>query len=154
MTTPDPTTIYDRLRALEIQLPDLAPPSGNYVHAVRSGNLLFLAGKAVGACTGKVGGEVTAADAKEYARTTTTYLIAAMHAELGDLEKVARIVKVNGFVNAAPDFCHHPEVMNGCSDLLVAVFGDRGRHARTSVGAGSTPDQVPVEIELIAEIHP
>jgi enamine deaminase RidA (YjgF/YER057c/UK114 family) len=140
-----------RLRELGIELPPLAAPAGNYVHAVRTGRLLFLAGKGIGSHTGKVGRDVSVQQAYEYARQTTIMLLSAIAHELGSLDKVTRIVKVFGVVNAVPEFSEHPKVLNGCSDLLVDVFGERGRHARTAIGAGSTPDQIPLEIEMIVE---
>ncbi len=143
-----PTT---RLRELGIELPALPAPAGNYVHAVRTGRLLFLAGKGVGPYSGKVGHDVTVDQAYEYARCTGIILLAVIARELGSLDIVTRIVKVTGFVNAVPEFSDHPKVINGCSDLLVEVFGERGRHARTAIGAGSTPSQIPLEIEMIVE---
>ncbi len=143
--------VYDRLRELDIVLPPVPPPAGNYVHAVRTGNLLFLAGKGTGAHRGKVGRDVSLEDAYAYARTTGITLLAVIHQELGSLDRVTRIVKVLGFVNAVPEFAEHPKVINGCSDLLIEVFGECGRHARSAVGAGSTPNQIPVEIEMIVE---
>lgn len=149
-----PTT---RLRELGITLPNLPWPAGNYVHAVRSGRLLFLAGKGVGSASGKVGRDVAVDQAYDYARATGLMLLSVIAHELGSLDKVMRIVKVTGFVNAVPDFSEHPRVINGCSDLFIEVFGERGRHARTAIGAGSTPDCIPLEIEVIiecAEDHP
>ena len=143
-----PTT---RLRELGIQLPPLPAPAGNYIHAVRTGRLLFLAGKGAGLYSGKVGCEVSLQQAYEDARQTTLILLSVIAHELGSLDKVTRIVKVFGLVNAIPEFSEHPKVLNGCSDLLVEVFGERGRHARTAIGAGSTPDQIPLEIEMIVE---
>jgi enamine deaminase RidA (YjgF/YER057c/UK114 family) len=132
-------------------LPAIPSPAGNYVHAVRSGRLLFLAGKGVGSYSGKVGRDVTIEQAYEYARTTGIMLLSVIAHELGSLDRVTQIVKVTGFVNAIPEFSEHPRVINGCSDLLVEVFGERGRHARTAIGAGSTPSQIPLEIELVIE---
>jgi enamine deaminase RidA (YjgF/YER057c/UK114 family) len=140
-----------KLREMRIELPALPAPAGNYVHAVRTGRLLFLAGKGVGPYSGKVGRDVTVDQAYEYARCTGVMLLAAIKQELGSLDRVTRIVKVSGFVNAVPEFSEHPQVINGCSDLLIEVFGERGRHARTSIGAGSTPNQIPLEIEMIVE---
>jgi enamine deaminase RidA (YjgF/YER057c/UK114 family) len=145
------SSVYERLKALGIELPPIPKPAGNYVHAVRSGNLLFLAGKGVGKYTGKVGRDVSLEQAYEYARSTGLTMLSVIHHELGSLDRVTRIVKVLGLVNAVPDFSDHPKVINGCSDLFVEVFGERGRHARTAVGAGSTPDQIPLEIEAIVE---
>jgi enamine deaminase RidA (YjgF/YER057c/UK114 family) len=140
-----------KLRELEIDLPTLPVPGGKYVHAVRTGRLLFLAGKGTGPYTGKVGREVSLEQAYEYSRQTAITLLSVIVRELGSLDEVTRIVKVFGLVNAVPEFTDHPKVVNGCSDLLIEVFGERGRHARTAVGAGSTPHQIPVEIEMIVE---
>jgi enamine deaminase RidA (YjgF/YER057c/UK114 family) len=141
----------ERLHALGIQLPAIHPPVGNYVHAVRTGNLLFLEGTGSGQYRGKVGREVTVDQANEYARSTGLMLLAVMAKELGSLDRITRIVKVTGFVNAVPDFTSHTRVVDGCSDLFVEVFGERGRHARMAMGAGSAPDQVPLEIEVVVE---
>ena len=130
----------------------------NYVNAVRTGNLLYLAGKGPGLPgqpmpSGKVGRDFTIEQGYEYARQTGLSLIAVMKAELGDLDRVKRIVKVLGMVNAMPEFGHQPEVINGCSDLFVEVFGERGKHARSAVGMGSLPRGIPVEIEVIVEVE-
>src|SRR5262245_1335768 len=140
-----------RLRELGIELPALPSPAGNYVHAVRSGQQLFLAGKGVGPFAGKLGRELTVTQGYEYARRTAILLLSVIAHELGSLDKVTRVVKVFGMVNALPEFSEHPQVMNGCSDLLVEVFGERGRHARTSIGVASTPDQIPLEIDMVVE---
>ena len=147
-----------RLKELGIELAKATSPMANYVNAVRTGNLLYLAGKGPGLPgkplpTGKVGRDFTVEDGYVHARETGLNLIAVMKAELGDLDKVKRIVKVLGMVNAVPEFGHQPEVINGCSDLFVEVFGDRGRHARSAVGMGSLPRGIPVEIEVIVEIE-
>lgn len=138
---------------IEETLPPLSPPSGSYVHAVRTGNLLFLAGKGLIAARGKVGSEVSKEEAYRHARDVGLLLLAAMKDELGNLGRVKRIVKVVGFVNAVPDFEDHPFVINGCSDLFVEVFGDAGKHARTAVGVASLPFGISVEIEAIAEFE-
>ena len=150
--------VYDpeaRLAELNLTLPRPAAPIANFVLAVRTGNLLFLAGH--GECgdkflTGKVGGKVTIEQAYASARRTGLCLLATVKAEVGDLRKVKRIVKVLGMVNATADFKDHPKVINGCSDLFVAIFGDRGRHARAAVGMGSLPGDASVEIEMVVEI--
>jgi enamine deaminase RidA (YjgF/YER057c/UK114 family) len=147
------TSPSERLLQLGIELPRLSDPAGNYVHAVRAGSLLFLAGKGIGDVTGKVGLDLTVADAYACARSTGLLLLAAAAAELGSLDRIARVVKVNGYVNATPDFVDHPRVIDGCSDLFVEVFGDAGRHARTSLGVGSTPSQIPIEIEVVLEFR-
>jgi enamine deaminase RidA (YjgF/YER057c/UK114 family) len=143
-----------RLAELHLTLPPLEPLIGNYVRAVRTGNLLFLTGH--GDClenlSGKVGGRVSTEKAYASARRAGLCLLATVKAELGDLSKVKRIVKVFGMVNATPEFKEHPKVINGCSDLLVAVFGDRGRHARSAVGMSSLPGDISVEIEMVVEI--
>ena len=140
-----------RLVELGIELPPLLAPAGNYVHAVRAGNLLFLAGKGVRDVIGKVGRDVTVEQAYQSARSTGLQLLAVMAQELGSLDSVRRIVKVTGFVNAVPEFADHPAVLNGCSDLFVDVFGERGQHARSAIGVGSLPGQIPVEIEVVVE---
>lgn len=147
-----------KLAALGLSLPETPAAIANYVPAVRSGNLVFLAGQiARGAdgkyVTGKVGHDCTEAQAAEAARTCAIQLLAALKAEVGDLAKVKRIVRVGGFVNCTPDFTAQPKVVNGASDLFVAVFGERGRHARASVGVASLPAGAPVEIELVAEVE-
>jgi enamine deaminase RidA (YjgF/YER057c/UK114 family) len=140
-----------RLEELGITLPQVPAPAGNYVHAVRTGNLLHLAGKGPRS-TGKVGADVSVDQAYEDARATGLILLAVMKQALGTLDRVARVVKVFGMVNAAPDFGDQPKVINGCSDLFVEVFGDAGRHARSAVGMGSLPNQITVEIECIVEV--
>lgn len=144
-----------RLAEMKLTLPKPDAPIANYVKAVRTGNLLFLAGH--GECgtdrqTGKVGGEVTVEQAHASARRVGLCLLATMKAELGDLKKVKRIVKVSGMLNTTPEFKDHPKVINGFSDLMVAVFGDRGRHARAAVGMASLPLDITVEIDMVVEI--
>ena len=152
-------TPEQRLRELDIDLGNVSAPVANYVNAVRTGKLLFLAGKGPRPDKdgqrpkGKVGRDYTAEQAYEYARTVGLDLIAVMRAELGSLDKVKRIVKVLGMVNAVPDFEDQPKVINGCSDLFVQVFGERGKHARSAVGIGSLPMGIPVEIECIVEVE-
>lgn len=150
-------TPEDRLASLGLSLPEVPKAIANYVPAVRSGNLLFVAGHiprdSRGAViAGKVAGPAEEAVAVEAARRTALGLIATLKAELGDLKRVRRIVRVGGFVNATDTYTRHPVVLNGCSDLLVAVFGDAGRHARAAVGVASLPLGAIVEIELVAEI--
>jgi enamine deaminase RidA (YjgF/YER057c/UK114 family) len=144
-----------RLSELGIELPPVPPPAGNYVHAVRTGNLLYLAGKGPmdGNARGKVGADVSVEDAYQHARQVGLTLLAVMQQELGSLDNVRQIVKVLGMVNAVPDFGQQPAVINGCSDLFVEVFGDAGRHARSAVGLGSLPNQITVEIEVIVEVE-
>lgn len=147
-----------RLKELGITLPTPSAPVANYVNAVRVGNLLFLAGKGPskpegGYVTGKVGVDLTIEQGYEAARLTGIAQLAVLKAELGDLKKVKRIVKVLGMVNCAPDFANQPEVINGYSDLMVQVFGDRGKHARSAVGMIALPRHIAVEVEMIVEVE-
>ena len=149
--------IDDRLQELSIELPPLPPAAGNYISYVQAGNLLFLAGS--GPHTpgqelpkGRVGAEVTLEEAYQHARTIGIIQIARMKDALGDLDRVKRVVKVLGMVNAVPEFGDQPKVINGFSDLMVEVFGDKGQHARSAVGMGSLPFNIPVEVEAIVEV--
>lgn len=146
-------TIEEKLSGLNLTLPPLPEAAGNYVHWVRAGTLLFLAGKGPGRVQGKVGREFSVEEGYGFARDTGLVLIAVMKDALGDLDKVRQIVKVLGMVNADPEFGDQPKVINGCSDLFVEVFGDKGRHARSAVGMGSLPSGIPVEIEVIVEVE-
>lgn len=146
-----------RLRELGITLSPPAPPTANFVRAVRTGSLVFLAGHGPrtaegGLVTGKVGADLSVEQAQEAARLTAISLLATLKNEIGDLNKVVRIVRVFGMVNAIDTFTEHSKVMNGCSDLLVGVFGDRGKHARAAVGMGSLPANMAVEIEMVVEV--
>ncbi len=152
-----PVDAEARLIELGIRLSQPAPPVANYVNSVRSGNLVFLAGhgplKADGTwMQGKVGRDIDIEEGKKAARLTAINLLSSLKAEIGDLNKVTRIVKVLGMVNSDESFTDQPKVMNGCSDLLVSVFGDNGRHARSAVGMASLPFGIPVEIEMIVEV--
>jgi enamine deaminase RidA (YjgF/YER057c/UK114 family) len=140
------------LQGLGIELPKIPDPAGTYVHAVRTGNLLFLSGKGPRGSVGKVGGAVSIEQAYADAREVGLILLAVMQHELGSLDRVVRVVKVLGMVNAEPDFGSQPKVINGCSDLFVEVLGERGRHARSAVGMGSLPNRITVEIECIVEV--
>ena len=147
-----------RLKELGIELGTVSQPVANYVNAVRTGNLLFLAGKGPRPengkrPSGKVGRDYTVEQAYQHARTVGLDLLAVMRAELGSLDKVKRVVKVLGMVNAVPEFADHPKVINGCSDLFVEILGERGKHARSAVGMGSLPMGIPVEIECIVEVE-
>lgn len=144
-----------RLAELGLELPEPYPPFANYVRAVRAGDLLFLGGHSN--CeepyeTGKVGLERSVDEGYDAARLTGLCLLATLKAELGDLERVGRVVRVFGVVNATEDFTQHSQVINGASDLFVEVFGERGRHARAAIGAASLPLDLTVEIEMIVEI--
>lgn len=151
--------VEQKISELGITLPEPAKPVANYVNAVHTGNLVFMAGKGPnrpegGYITGKVGVDLTIEEGYEAARLAAIIQIAALKAEIGDLNKVVRIVKVLGMVNCASDFGNQPEVINGFSDLMVEVFGDRGKHARAAVGMGSLPRNIAVEIEMIVEVLP
>ena len=153
------SVIEDKLRNMGITLPNSPPPIGSYVPAVRTGNLVFLSGlgpasRADGTTPeGKLGKDLTVEEGYEAARLTAVNILARLKAELGDLDRVKRIVKLLSMVNATPDFTQPPAVANGCSDLLVELFGERGRHARSAVGMNSLPNNIPVEIEVIVEVE-
>ena len=145
------------LEKLGIELNTPSAPVANYVNAVRVGNMVFLSGKGPRKAdgeniTGKVGSDLTIEEGYEAARITGINQLSVLKAELGNLNKVVRCVKVLGMVNAAPDFTDHPKVINGYSDLMVEVFGDRGKHARAAVGMGSLPSNIAVEIEMVVEV--
>lgn len=148
-----------RLKELEIELPKTSAPVANYVSATRSGNLLFLAGhlprRADGSLVvGRLGEDLSVDEGYAAARLVAIAMIGTMKSELGELDQVTRILKVTGMVNASPDFTQHSQVINGCSDLMVEVFGERGRHARSASGYSSLPLGAAVEIELIVEVAP
>jgi enamine deaminase RidA (YjgF/YER057c/UK114 family) len=150
-------TARDRLASLGLALPPPPAPIGAFAPAVRAGNLLFVSGLAPldasgKPITGKVGLDFTAEEAQGLARIVGLNLLAVMEAELGDLDRVKRIVKLFGMVNATPDFIRHPFVIDGCSQLFGAVFPDLGPHARTSMGASSLPNNIAVEIDAVIEI--
>ena len=147
-----------RLAELGITLPEPPSPVANYVNGVRTGNLIFLAGKGPRRADGtelrgKLGAGVSIEEGYEGARLTAINQLAVLKAMLGDLDRVVRVVKVLGMVNSDPDFIDQPAVINGFSDLIVAVFGERGRHARAAVGMASLPRGQAVEIEMIVEVR-
>jgi enamine deaminase RidA (YjgF/YER057c/UK114 family) len=149
--------IEARLRERKIELPAPPKPAANYVPGVVSGDWLFLSGQGPRAADGtfqcgKVGSDVSLDEAYARARLVGLGLLATARQQLGSLERVKRIVKVLGLVNAVPNFTQHPAVINGCSDLFVEVFGDAGRHARSAIGVASLPLNISVEIEAIFEI--
>jgi enamine deaminase RidA (YjgF/YER057c/UK114 family) len=153
-----PETIEDKLTQLGISLPPISAPIANYVPFVISGNLLFTSGQGPKTLSenwlrGKVGDDTTIEQAYKHARLTGIQVLAVVHSALGSLDRVHRVVKILGFVNANPRFTGHPQVVNGCSDLMVEVFGDKGRHARSAVGVSSLPENLTVEIEAIFEIR-
>jgi enamine deaminase RidA (YjgF/YER057c/UK114 family) len=150
-------TPEERLRELGHVLPPAPKSIANYVGSVQTGNLLFLSGKGpdlAGGKTwqGKLGADYTIEEGYTAARNTMLNLLAVIKEDVGDLSRVGRVVKVLGMVNSVPDFTDQPKVINGASDLLVEVFGDRGRHARSAVGMASLPGGIPVEIEMIVEL--
>ncbi len=146
-----------KLKELGIKLPSPPPPAGSYVGAVRTGNLVYISGQGPRkpdntSLSGKVGADMSVEDAQAAARLVGLNALATLRAEIGDLDQVKRVVKVFGMVNAVPDFREHPKVINGFSDLMFEVFGEAGRHARSAVGMGSLPFQIPVEVEMIVEL--
>lgn len=147
-----------KLKELGIELFEPTPPIANYVKAVRVGNLIYLSGHGPGQAdgttvTGKVGSDLTIEEGKEAARLTAISLLSTLKKEIGSLNKVVRVVKVTGMVNCTDNFTQHPQVINGCSDLLVDVFGEKGKHARAAVGMSSLPSNIAVEIEMIVEVR-
>lgn len=148
----------EKLKALGIVLPEVMAPIASYVNVVRTGNLLYLSGKGPiqsdgKYVTGKLGKDMTIEQGYQAARLTAIMQIAVLKKELGDLSKVKRIVKVLGMVNCTEDFADQPKVINGYSDLMVAIFGEKGRHARSAVGMYALPFHLPVEVEMIVEVE-
>ncbi len=153
------SNIKNRLRDLNIVLPEVPKPLGRFVQGVQQGDLLFLSGQGPlgpdGALArGKVGAEVTVAEAQVHARQVGLVLVAAMENLLGSLDRVERVVKVLGLVNASPNFEDHPQVINGCSTLFHEIFEDRGEHARSAIGVSSLPGGISVEIEAVIAVRP
>ena len=151
-------TIAERLAELDITLPTTPTPVANYVSTVRTGNLVFVSGHGPrredgGLITGKLGRDLSPEEGYAAARLTMLNCLASLSAAAGSLDNVRRIVKVFGMVNCTEDFGQQPQVINGGSDLLVELFGDIGRHARSAVGMQSLPNNIAVEIELIAEVE-
>ena len=147
-----------KLKELGLILPPPPTPVANYVRAVRTGNLLFVSGHGPYndgkiKISGKVGRELTVDEGYQVARNVTLNCLASIKATIGDLDKVKQFVKLLGMVNCTEDFKDQPKVINGCSDLLVAIFEDAGKHARSAVGMQALPNQIPVEIEMILEIN-
>lgn len=149
-------SIEARIAELGYSLPTAPAPAGSYLNYTRSGNLLFLAGgipPLEDQWIGKVPSDTNIEMAQQAARLITLNRLAVVKEAIGSLDKVKQIVTVNGFVNSEPDFYGHPSVINGCSDLLVAIFGDKGRHSRTAMGAAALPLNVSVEINMIVEVE-
>ncbi len=150
-------SVEARLQSLGITLPAASNPAANYANYVRTGNLLFMAGKGPLPVDGKLpkgklGNEFSTEEGYVFARSVGLDIIAAVRAALGDLDKVARVVKLQGFVNATPEFEEHAQVLNGCSDLMVEVFGPKGVHARSVFGAASLRANLPIVIDSIFEV--
>jgi enamine deaminase RidA (YjgF/YER057c/UK114 family) len=157
MTEADDQSPEERLAALGLTLPTVTPPLAAYVPAVKSGGFVYTSGQLPVVegqllATGKVGAEVSATDAAVYARTCALNALAAAASVAGSLSAIRRIVKVTGFVSSAPDFTGQAQVINGASELLIEVFGEAGRHARSAIGMAVLPLDAPVEVELIAEL--
>ena len=150
--------IEAKLKELGIELPPAVTPVANYVPAVRTGNLVFLSGhgpfKEDGSLiTGKVGSDLTTDQGYQAARRIAIGLLGSLKAAIGDLDKVRQMVKLLGLVNCGPDFTDQPKVINGASDFLVEIFGDKGKHARSAVGMNALPLNIAVEIEMIVEVE-
>ncbi len=146
-----------KLKELGLILPQPPTPVANYVRAVKTGNLLFVSGHGPyndgkTKISGKLGRELTVDEGYQVARNVALNCLASIKATIGDLDKVKRFVKLLGMVNCTDDFKDQPKVINGCSDLLIAIFEDAGKHARSAVGMQALPNQIPVEIEMILEI--
>jgi enamine deaminase RidA (YjgF/YER057c/UK114 family) len=147
-----------RLKELGIELPPVPPPVANFIRSRRVDNLLYLSGHGPihpdgRRDQGKAGTDLSVDQAKASARLTGLNLLATLRAELGSLDRVSKVIKVLGMVNSGPGFDRQPEVMDGFSDLMVEVFGEAGRHARSAVGMAELPFGIPVEIEMIVELH-
>jgi len=147
-----------KLKSLGIELAPPAKSLANYIKAVRTGNLVFLSGHVSNrpdgtGITGKLGKDLATEQGYEAAKLCAIALLSSLKAEIGDLGKVKRVVKVLGMVNSTPEFTDQPKVVNGCSDLLVAVFGEKGKHARSAVGLAALPSNYAVEIEMVVEVE-
>lgn len=159
METPTGPNAEAKLKELGIELPKLNPPTGFFQRSVRTGNLVFLSGHLPAPLpngervVGKVGKDLTVEEGRQAARLAGISLLASLKEEIGDLNKVKRIVKVLGMVNCTPEFTEQPAVMNGFSEFMMEIFGEKGRHARSAVGMGSLPNNTPVEIEMIVELY-
>ena len=151
-------SVEDRLKELGIELPPAPPPAANYVPYVQEGSLVFVAGQVPRAADGrlpfrgKVGRELSEEEGYQAARLCALNCLAQVKAALGSLDRVKQVVRIGGFVNSAEDFVNHPEVINGASDVVVEVFGERGRHARAAVGCSALPRGVAVEVEMIVAV--
>ncbi|SDD09689.1 Enamine deaminase RidA, house cleaning of reactive enamine intermediates, YjgF/YER057c/UK114 family [Algoriphagus faecimaris] len=142
----------EKLKALGLELPEVSQPMANYVKWKQVGNVLYLAGNGPDVY-GKVGADLTPEQGYQAARETGLEILAVLKAATGDLSRIKQFVKVLGMVNSAPDFTGHPAVINGFSDLMVEVFGEKGKHARSAVGVAALPNDIAVEIEVIVELE-
>ncbi len=145
--------IEKRLLQLGIELPEVPNPLGNYIPTNRVGNLVYTSGQGSRNIKGKVGGDLSIEEGYAAAREATLRCLACLKAELGTLDKVEKVFKVLGFIASAPGFTAQPTVLNGCSDLLVEVFGDRGRHARSAIGVSELPQGIAVEVEMLVQVR-
>ena len=147
--------VEQRLQELGVELPEPVRPVATYVRFIRTGNLLFISGTGPtdAAKKGKVGADVTVEEARQAAREVGLQILATAKDALGDLDRIRQTVKVLGMVNSAPDFDQQPQVINGCSDLLVEVLSEAGRHTRSAVGMGALPGGISVEIECAFEVE-
>jgi enamine deaminase RidA (YjgF/YER057c/UK114 family) len=148
-----------RLQSLGLQLLPVPRPIGNFRNFIRTGSLVFISGQGPREADGrlyqgKVGSDVSTAAAYEHARLTGLNVLSVLADAVGDLGRVSQVVKLLGLVNATDDFASHPDVINGCSDLFTAVFGEIGQHARSAIGVSSLPNNITVEIEAIFEVSP
>ena len=151
--------IEDRIRELGITLPKASSPQGSYANCVQTGNLIYVSGKGPAAGLevpprGKLGKDFTVEEGYEFARLAGLDILAALRRDLGSLDRLARVVKIQGFINATEDFEHHPKVLDGCSDLFASIFGERGVHARSVFGAMSLRANLPIVIDSIFEVSP
>jgi len=147
------SVVEQRLAGLGLSLPPATPPVANYVSTKQSGDLLFVSGR-VSLVRGEVGSEVSPADAKIAARDTALLILAIVKQDIGDLDRITSVDHVRGFVRSAPSFIDQPQVIDGASDLLVEIFGERGRHARTATGVGQLPFGAAVQLDMILRISP
>jgi len=150
--------VEEKLKTMGLELPTPPPPMANYVRTVRTGDLVFVAGHGPSRdgkliYQGKLGADLDVEQGYQAARLVMLNCLSSLKQEIGDLDRVTRIVKMVGMVHRAPDFGHQPEVINGASDLLTELYGERGRHARSAVGMGSLPRGIAVEIEMVVEVQ-
>jgi len=151
-------SIEEKLNQMGLQIPENPGVAGSYVPGVKTGRLVFLSGAIPKSpdgslISGKIGKELTVQEGQKAAIAATLNLLSNLKTVIGDLNKIERVVKVNGMINSTPEFEEHPEILNGCSDLLVELFGEKGQHARSAIGVSSLPFNVPIEIEMVVEVN-